>query len=166
MAINFPISPVNGQTFTDTTTGLRYVYVASGSYWKSNGVALLGNSVSSQVIFNDSGIANGTNGLVYIKSSNTFYANTINVTGYLYGNGSFLTGVVSQAAPGAGYFQGNNGNTGNLTAGTGDIFRVHSNTLTQNVTITTGNNAVAVGPLTIATNRTLTIQTGARASIV
>lgn len=66
----------------------------------------------------------------------------------------------------AGYFVGNNGDTGDLTDGLGDIFRVHSNTLTQNVTIISGTNATAGGPLTIANGVTLIIQTGARAAIV
>ena len=65
-----------------------------------------------------------------------------------------------------GYFTGNNGDKGNAT-GLGDIFRVHSNTLSQNVTIYSGNNATAVGPLNIVgTSTTLTIQPGARVAIV
>ena len=64
-----------------------------------------------------------------------------------------------------GYFAGNNGDKGNAT-GLGDIFRVHSNTLSQNVTIYSGNNATAVGPLNITGSATLTIQPGARVAIV
>lgn len=64
-----------------------------------------------------------------------------------------------------GYYSGNNGDKGNAT-GLGDIFRVHSNTLTQNVTIYSGNNALAAGPITVASGTTLSIQTGARLAIV
>ena len=63
------------------------------------------------------------------------------------------------------YFQGNNGDVGQ-GSGLGDIFRVHANTLTANVTIVSGNNAIAAGPITINLNRILTIQVGARVSIV
>jgi hypothetical protein len=46
MALTFPTSPTNGQIFTDTITGNRYVYDSSKSIWKfsSNSV---GMSVSS-----------------------------------------------------------------------------------------------------------------------
>ena len=64
-----------------------------------------------------------------------------------------------------GYYQGNNGDIG-LPAALGDIFRVHTNTLTQNVTIYSSNNAIAAGPLYVSTGKTLTIQTGARVVIV
>lgn len=72
-------------------------------------------------------------------------------------------GTITQAmfAPGlnlgAGYFQGNNGNTGDTTNGKGDIFRVNAQTLTSNVTIATADNATAAGPLTVDTSVTLTV---------
>jgi hypothetical protein len=69
------------------------------------------------------------------------------------GDGSSLTGIQA----GAGYFEGNNGATGDTTNGKGDIFRVHSQTLTQNVTIGATDNALAVGPLTIDSSTTLTV---------
>ena len=58
---------------------------------------------------------------------------------------------------GAGYFQGNNGDTGDTTNGKGDIFRVNAQTLTSNVTIATADNATAAGPLTVDTSVTLTV---------
>lgn len=66
-------------------------------------------------------------------------------------------GTFSIGAGGAGYFQGNNGNTGDTTNGKGDIFRVNAQTLTSNVTIATADNATAAGPLTIDTSVTLTV---------
>jgi hypothetical protein len=72
-------------------------------------------------------------------------------------------GTITQAmfAPGlnlgAGYFQGNNGDTGDTTNGKGDIFRVNAQTLTSNVTIATADNATAAGPLTIDASATLTV---------
>jgi len=69
------------------------------------------------------------------------------------GDGSSLTGTQA----GAGYFDGNNGATGDTTNGKGDIFRVHSQTLSSNVTIGSTDNALAVGPLTIDSSTTLTV---------
>ena len=78
-------------------------------------------------------------------------------------NGQLLTSngttATWQDAPagGAGYFQGENGVTGDATNGLGDIFRVHEDTLNTNVTIASGNNALCAGPLTIASGVTLTV---------
>lgn len=69
------------------------------------------------------------------------------------GNGASLTGIQA----GAGYFDGNNGAAGDTTNGKGDIFRVHSQTLSSNVTIGATDNALAVGPLTLGSNVTLTV---------
>ena len=61
---------------------------------------------------------------------------------------------------GAGYFQGDNGNTGDTTNGKKDIFRVHEQELNTNTTIAATDNALCAGPLTIATGVTLTVTTG------
>lgn len=76
-----------------------------------------------------------------------------------------ITIASTASGTGGGYFDGNNGEVGSAT-GLGDIFRVHSDTLTANVTIYSGNNALAAGPITVAANRTLTIQANARVAIV
>lgn len=69
------------------------------------------------------------------------------------------TSIGLEAAPagGAGYFQGENGATGDTTNGLGDIFRVHEAQLDTNVTIASGNNALCAGPLTVATGVTVTV---------
>lgn len=69
------------------------------------------------------------------------------------GDGSQLTNVAS----GAGYFQGENGNTGDLNNGKGDIFRTHESDLNTDVTIASSNNSLAAGPLSVATGVTLTV---------
>ena len=56
-----------------------------------------------------------------------------------------------------GYFQGNNFDRGADFSGKNDIFRTHSATLSNNVTIATSDNSYAAGPLTIAANTTLTV---------
>lgn len=75
-------------------------------------------------------------------------------------------GTITQAmfAPGlslgAGYFQGDNGATGDTTNGKADIFRVHEQELNTNTTIAATDNALCAGPLTVATGVTLTVTTG------
>jgi hypothetical protein len=66
---------------------------------------------------------------------------------------------------GGSYFQGENGAVG-ATAGKGDIFRVHEKELNTNVTIAATDNALASGPLTVASGITLTISAGGRLAIV
>ena len=61
---------------------------------------------------------------------------------------------------GAGFFQGENGSTGDTTNGKGDIFRVHEQQLDTDVTIAATDNALCAGPLTIATGVTLTVTSG------
>jgi hypothetical protein len=69
------------------------------------------------------------------------------------------TSISLEAAPagGAGYFQGENGATGDTTNGKGDIFRVHEQELNTNTTIAAGDNAGAFFSLTVATGVTLTV---------
>ena len=66
---------------------------------------------------------------------------------------------------GGAYFQGENGAVGAI-AGKGDIFRVHEKELNTNVTIAATDNALASGPLTVASGITLTISNGGRLAIV
>lgn len=61
---------------------------------------------------------------------------------------------------GAGYFQGENGATGDTTNGKGDIFRVHEKQLDTSVTIAGTDNALCAGPLTLATGVVITVSTG------
>ena len=64
---------------------------------------------------------------------------------------------VSGLSLGAGFFQGENGATGDTTNGKGDIFRVHEQQLDTNVTIASTDNGLCAGPLTLATGVTLTV---------
>lgn len=66
---------------------------------------------------------------------------------------------------GAGRFRGENGVTGSST-GAGDIFRVHEQELNTDTTIAATENALAAGPLTIASGTTLTIASGGNLAIV
>lgn len=61
------------------------------------------------------------------------------------------------SASGGGTFKGENGE---VNIGGGDIFRVHQQQLDTNVTIDADENALAAGPLTVATGITLTVTSG------
>ena len=77
------------------------------------------------------------------------------------GAGTITTSMFAASVTlGAGYFQGENGATGDTTNGLGDIFRVHEKQLDTSVTIAANNNALCAGPLTLATGVTLTITSG------
>ena len=41
MAINFPSSPTNGQTYTNSTTGITYTYTTADSAWIVSGGSIL-----------------------------------------------------------------------------------------------------------------------------
>ena len=57
---------------------------------------------------------------------------------------------------GGGAYQGDN-NSGVVSGSKGDIFRVHEQQLDTDVTIASTDNALASGPLTIASTVTLTV---------
>ena len=95
------------------------------------------------------------------------YAANVSVQGmdYAYANNiGASANAWANTKTGGGAYVGNNGEIAGT--GLGDIFRVHSNTLSTNSFVNTGNNAIAAGPISIAANRTLTINVGATVVIV
>ena len=66
---------------------------------------------------------------------------------------------------GGGYFQGET-NAGSPTTGKGHIFRVHEETLNTSVTIASGDNALAAGPLTVSTSGTVELKVLGNLTIV
>ena len=68
--------------------------------------------------------------------------------------------IDSSVTLGVGAFQGDNSSgaiRGDATNGKKDIFRVHEQELNTNVTIASTDNALAAGPLSIASSTTLTV---------
>jgi len=65
--------------------------------------------------------------------------------------------VTSSSGGGGGTFKGENGE---VNSGGGDIFRVHQQQLDTDTTIDADENALAAGPLTVATGVTLTVTSG------
>ncbi len=64
-----------------------------------------------------------------------------------------------------GRYKGERGTVG-AAGNAGDIFRVHEKQLDTDVTIAATENALAAGPLAVASGKTLTITTGGNLSIV
>jgi len=64
-----------------------------------------------------------------------------------------------------GRYKGERGTVG-AAGNAGDIFRVHEKQLDTDTTIDATENALAAGPLTVASGKTLTITTGGNLSIV
>ena len=138
MAIDFPSPATNGQVFT--SNGRTWIYNSSVNSWLSGDNTAVGTGAN-------------TVGSAAFARANT--AQTVAIAAF----------DKSNATTGGAYYAGNNGDVGSAT-GLGDIFRVHTNILNANITISSGNNALAAGPITINTGRTLIIQSNARVSIV
>ena len=76
-----------------------------------------------------------------------------------------FTAVDLSTAVGGGRYKGERGTNGPAAAA-GDIFRVHEQTLNTDVTIDATENALAAGPVAVASGVTLTVTTGGNLSIV
>ena len=74
--------------------------------------------------------------------------------------------IADSVTLGVGFFQGENGSRGDATSGKGDIFRTHESTLNTSVTIASGDNALAAGPLTVSTSGTVNLTVNGNLTIV
>ena len=74
--------------------------------------------------------------------------------------------IADSVTLGVGFFQGENGSRGDSSAGKGDIFRVNESTLNTSVTIASGDNASAAGPLTVSTSGTVNLTVNGNLTIV
>lgn len=78
-ALDFPPNPTNGQTFT--SGGVSYYYNSAIGSWLTSYVATpMSQSSNTQIMYNDAGTANGSNGLVFNKSANTLSINNLYTT--------------------------------------------------------------------------------------
>ena len=77
-ALDFPSNPTNGQTYT--LNGVTYYYNSTVGGWLTQIVTpSITSSSNTQIMFNDGGVSNGSNGLIFNKSSNTIFANVVSV---------------------------------------------------------------------------------------
>jgi hypothetical protein len=84
-------------------------------------------------------------------------ANTVaNNTGFYY-NG--------ESVQGGGYYKGNDGTRGE-EARKADLYRINANTQTADITISAGENALTVGPITVDEGFNLTVETGGRVVVI
>ena len=168
---------------TDPLVKLDIVGTANASNLLVNGnmVFTAANDGSGSNL--DADLLDGQHGSYYGIATDVTAANRVANAAFLHANASyaFANSIATTAnlafthannayakansITGGAYYSGNNGDVGNAS-GLGDIFRVHTNTLTANVTIYSGNNALAAGPITVASGKVLTIQANARVSIV
>jgi hypothetical protein len=74
--------------------------------------------------------------------------------------------IADSVTLGVGFFQGENGSRGDSSSGKGDIFRVNESTLNTSVTIASGDNASAAGPLTVSTSGTVNLTVNGNLTIV
>lgn len=101
-----------------------------------------------------------TNKQISISGSSNGQVLTANTTAVYW---STITG--GGGGSGGGYYKGNDGAVG-AAGNANNLFRINSNTMSNNITVAAGENALTVGPLTIQTGYTLTVETGGRAVII
>ena len=126
------------------------------------GVNTSSPSVSLQVASNDAIIVpigntanrpTAANGMIrYNLDSNAFEGHS---------NGAW--GSVSDSQ--GGFYKGNRGTIGNII-NKQNLFRINSNTQSNNITIAAGENALAVGPITVDVGYSLVVEGGGRAVII
>lgn len=81
-ALDFPASPVDGQSFT--SNGITYYYNANIDTWLTQLVNTnVGASGNTQVLFNDAGVSNGSFGITFDKGANTVSVNQLVTSGSL-----------------------------------------------------------------------------------
>lgn len=155
-------------------TGDNTTRIYDGSAWNTISPDLVGDAtpqLGGNLDVNGNSIVSTSNGNINITPNGTGNVSLGNFTfdadqtvgsgqdNYLltYDHASTLISLEAAPAGGAGYFQGENGATGDTTNGKGDIFRVHEQQLDTNTTIASGDNAGAFFSLTVASGVTLTV---------
>jgi hypothetical protein len=109
---------------------------------------------------------------VHTFAANVVFSAGISANGGYGTAGDVLTsnGSVVYWSPAAGgggvYMKGGSATVGSLGSEGQNIFRVNANTLNYDTTISTGENATATGPISVASGITLTVQIDARVSII
>lgn len=132
----------NNASFLGGVAAASYVNT-SGNYTLSGNISFSGNLTFTGTNNQFGTIRMGAN---VLANSTGFYVNGQNLS----------TG---------GYYKGNDGAIGS-TNGRNNLYRVNSNTQSNNITIEAGENALTVGPLVIQSGFNLTVQTGGRAVII
>jgi len=159
----------NGNVTIGITAGINAngTFGSSGQVLSSNGSSVYWVSPGAASV-DQSAEYNWTNTHTF---NNTVFLNAVSSNGSLGTSGQVLTSNGSDtywsspAGGSGGYYKGNDGTVGSASSAN-NLFRINSNTMSNNITVAAGENALTVGPLTIQSGYTLTVQTGGRAVII
>jgi len=140
------------QWWYDTTTNILKLRNADDDAWISVAEFDQSNDISLLVKFTDQ------NGSAILPTGTTAQRDVSPSAGYIRFNTTDTAfegydGSSWNPVGGGGKWYGENGSFGKA----GDIFRSHEDTLNTDVTIPSGENAYAAGPLTVASGVTLTV---------
>ena len=149
-----------GTTPSPETTQARHSYVCTASQTTFNTSGYTAGFVD--VYLNGVKLVDGTdftatNGSDVVLTTGASASDVVDIV--------IFTAVDLSTAVGGGRYKGERGTNGPAAAA-GDIFRVHEQTLNTNVTIDATENALASGPVAVASGVTLTVTTGGNLSIV
>lgn len=136
-----------------------------GQVLASNGSSTYWTTVSGTGTVTSVDSANGIAGGP-ITGSGTLYVLAGNSTVFVNASGVHVNTAALPGGSGGVYMKGGAATVGSLGSEGQNIFRVNANTLNNNTTIATGENAQATGPLAVASGITLTVESGARVAIV
>jgi len=155
--------------------------IANNAYDTANNFVANSSNIVAGILASNTIIQNTINTTVtilfddYLANNDLTYVGGIANAAFLKANTGDTTGIdaynTANAAfnkantAGGGYFVGNDGYRGNAN-NVSDLFRINANTMTGNITFAAGENASATGPLYMAANTKMTIQTGARVVII
>lgn len=118
--------------------------------------------VAAASYVNTSGDYTISGNLNFTASNNQFVKINLGANVIANSTGFYTNGVILSSG---GYFKGNDGTAGNVN-NKNNLYRVNSNTQSNNITIENGENALTVGPMTILDGYNLTVQSGGRVVIV
>jgi hypothetical protein len=155
---------VSGQVNTATLYAATSANIASIVQANSLGVHVGANVVANVTTLK---VGNTT-----FTTTNAIFGGTITTNGSIGTAGQVLTSGAgtnaywSTITGGTTYMKGGSATQGSLASEGQNIFRVNANTINYNTTFVAGENGQATGPVAVASGITLTVQTGARISIV
>lgn len=147
----------NGQILTSNGSSV-YWGVSVGvntfsQYTWANTQTFTANIVANNVLVGSNTVVNTS--VVFVGNSSQ--------NAYITSSGLYVNGAAFVS--GGGYYKGNQGIVGN-PSNANNLFRINANTMSNNITIAPGENALTVGPINIGTGNTLTISTGGRVVII